>query len=125
MQKLFSAVNRSHEYIGTTEIVKLMDRADAISGNVQLIRDNYETLKKICVKIINLARKNEEWFAFFGCAKGFLWLLMVNDEIKMMIKYSELLYVGWFDDMPPYNEGRLKYVGFYSEDNNMNYADKE
>lgn len=91
MSKLFEKISRSPEYIGTTEIVKLMDRADAMSGNVQLMRDNFETLKKICVKIINLARKNEEWFAFFGCAKGFLWLLTVNNDIKMMIKYSELI----------------------------------
>lgn len=91
MQKLFSAVNRSPEYIGTTEIIRLMDRADAMSGNGQLMRDNFETLKKICVKIINLARKNEEWFAFFGCAKGFLWLLWVNNDMKMMIKCSELI----------------------------------
>ena len=45
--------------------------------------------------------------------------------LEFTISDNKILYVGGFDDMPPYNEGRLKYVGFYSEDNNMNYADKE
>lgn len=47
--------------------------------------------------------------------------------LEFTIRDEKILYVGPFDDMSPWNKGRLSYVGFYNPDNaeSMNYADKE
>ena len=47
--------------------------------------------------------------------------------LEFTIKDDKILYVGSFDDMPAWSEGRLSYAGFYDPNNdmNMNYADKE
>ncbi len=51
----------------------------------------------------------------------------IEHGLEITVSDGKILYVGGFDDMPPYNTERLEYVGFYDEDEdmNMNYADKE
>lgn len=51
----------------------------------------------------------------------------IEHGLEFTISDGKILYVGGFDDMPPYYTERLEYCGFYDEhDNmNMNYADKE
>lgn len=51
----------------------------------------------------------------------------IEHGFEFTISDGKILYVGSFDDVPPYNAKGLEYLGFYDEkaDTIMNYADKE
>lgn len=51
----------------------------------------------------------------------------IEHGLEITISNGKILYVGSFNDNPPYYADRLAYCGFYDEndDMNMNYADKE
>lgn len=51
----------------------------------------------------------------------------IEHGLEITVSDGKILYVGGFDDMPPFDTERLEYAGFYdeNEDMNMNYADKE
>lgn len=47
--------------------------------------------------------------------------------LEITISDGKVLYLGAFDDMPPYYKERLDYAGYFdpASDMNINYADKE
>ncbi len=51
----------------------------------------------------------------------------IEHGLEFTISDGKILYLGGFNDVPPYMQARLDNFGFYNEkaDFNMNYADKE
>ena len=51
----------------------------------------------------------------------------IEHGLEITIKDNKILYVGSYDDMPPYYQERIEYTGYYDENKymNMNYVDRE
>ncbi len=84
-----------------------------------------DILEFVCPNVIIVDEECRDDRVEFHVECGCDW--EIEHGLEITVSDGKILYVGSFDDMPPYDAERLEYAGFFDEDQdmNMNYADKE
>lgn len=84
-----------------------------------------EILSYIAPNVLIVEEKCDESIIEFHVECGCDW--EIEHGLEITVKDNKLLYIGPFEDMAPFNKGRLEYAGYFNEstDLNMNYADRE
>ena len=94
-----------------------MEVPDGIKGR--------EILSYITPSVLIIEEKCDESIIEFHVECDCDW--EIEHGLEITIKDNKILYVGSYDDMPPYYQERIEHTGYYDEnkDMNMNYVDRE
>lgn len=78
---------KSKELADTIMRLKNMSR-----GGYATYRPNEKTLARLLRKIMELSKKEEEWYLYFDALYNIIFLYCRNDNARMVVKYAELFY---------------------------------